>query len=471
MVKKSQTTGLPKTKRKADAPENAPKGKSPDYRSRAEREAEIQRRIVMGAIIVTTIIVALIAFAFIIDRVIIPSQAVASANGQNITVDEFQRRVRIERALINEQLNRIINLFVDFNQAQDVINNQINQILQTEPYSTWYSETTLPDQLGLRVLNDIINDRLIRAKAAEFGISVTAEDIDHEVREYIGSLLGYDPASLERIRAAGDPEATPEATATAEPTATNTPTPFVSPTPSPTPTITPTPEVTPTETNTPLPTVPPAATLTNAELKSEFDTVTERFYATIQRDAGVGRDDIRAFFESVAFRRKLRDQLTPEITLMSPFADSRHILVDTQEQALDVLDALNNGESFAELARVVSKDGDPQTGSGSAGRGGELGWTPVWQFVTPFREALLSAAIGEFVGPVQSEFGYHIIQVRGREDREITESQRDSFKERAFQEWLETYRDSEEAQFETYSTWTDYVPTEPIFQLIPEPET
>ncbi|MCA9912943.1 MAG: hypothetical protein KC496_06325, partial [Anaerolineae bacterium] len=66
---------------------------------------------------------------------------------------------------------------------------------------------------------------------------------------------------------------------------------------------------------------------------------------------------------------------------------------------------------------------------------------------------------GAFVGPVQTDFGYHIIQVRGREDREVTQSQLDSAKNNEFSQWLTDQRDAEQDNIQIYDIWTQYVPT------------
>lgn len=82
----------------------------------------------------------------------------------------------------------------------------------------------------------------------------------------------------------------------------------------------------------------------------------------------------------------------------------RHILVDTEPEALDIQTRLAAGEDFGELAIELS--------TGPSGEvGGELGCGPSSQWVPPFAEAVDAAEIGEFVGPVQTDFGWHIIVV------------------------------------------------------------
>lgn len=86
--------------------------------------------------------------------------------------------------------------------------------------------------------------------------------------------------------------------------------------------------------------------------------------------------------------------------------NAAHILVDTIEQAEKLKADLAAGADFAELAKANSTD----TGSGA--NGGDLGWFGLGMMVKPFEDAVVAAKIGEVAGPVQSEFGFHLILVK-----------------------------------------------------------
>jgi peptidyl-prolyl cis-trans isomerase C len=83
-----------------------------------------------------------------------------------------------------------------------------------------------------------------------------------------------------------------------------------------------------------------------------------------------------------------------------------HILVDTVEEADKLKAEIVAGADFAELAKAHSTD----TGSGAAG--GELGWFGLGMMVKPFEDAVVAAKVGEVTGPVQSDFGFHLILVK-----------------------------------------------------------
>jgi peptidyl-prolyl cis-trans isomerase D len=83
--------------------------------------------------------------------------------------------------------------------------------------------------------------------------------------------------------------------------------------------------------------------------------------------------------------------------------------VDTAKaKAEDVLKQLKGGGKFADLAKKYSDD------PGSKEKGGELGTIAKGQTVKPFEDAVFSAKVNDLVGPVQTEFGFHIIQVESK---------------------------------------------------------
>jgi len=84
---------------------------------------------------------------------------------------------------------------------------------------------------------------------------------------------------------------------------------------------------------------------------------------------------------------------------------ARHILVDKEDDAKAIVEKLKKGEKFEELAKA-SKD------PGSKDKGGELGWANKASYVPPFAEAMAKLAKGKFTeAPVQSNFGWHVIQL------------------------------------------------------------
>ncbi len=131
----------------------------------------------------------------------------------------------------------------------------------------------------------------------------------------------------------------------------------------------------------------------------------------------------------------------------------RHILIKTNELVDDVeaskrawalKERIMSGDDFATLARANSDD------KGSAIKGGSLDWVEAGALVKPFEEAMTKLKINEISDPVQTQFGWHIIQVLDRENRdnsaEFKKNQvRDAIRKRKIEEetelWLRKLRD------------------------------
>lgn len=125
----------------------------------------------------------------------------------------------------------------------------------------------------------------------------------------------------------------------------------------------------------------------------------------------------------------------------------RHILVKPTEvlsesaaEALSVqlMERIRNGEEFGALARQYSDD------VGSAAEGGELGWTNPGQMVPEFEATMAAAKEGEVTAPFRSEFGWHILEVTGRRDKDFSgEIQRNQvanyIREQKYQEELDAW--------------------------------
>ncbi len=102
---------------------------------------------------------------------------------------------------------------------------------------------------------------------------------------------------------------------------------------------------------------------------------------------------------------------------------ARHILIKVTEitseseakhKITQVHQRLKSGEDFAALAKLYSQDG-------SAQKGGDLGWLYPGDTVQPFEQAMNALKIGEISGPVQSPFGFHIIQVLERRTTDVSQ--------------------------------------------------
>lgn len=437
MTKKGQTSGLPKGH---PAPVTKAAAKQPrlikEFHTKAERDATVQRWLLLGTGIVIAVAVGLILIAVLASSAI-PGQTAATVNGDVVTVGELQTEVRLERALRNLQLNQAVAQY----RAFGITDDQIIQFLQSQPpYSTWISESSVPDQLGNTVLNQIIDNRLIASEAAARGISADSAAVEKRIEEY----FGFDPAA-----------ALTTATPTSTPTA--SPTPLVSPTPTLTPTATVTPEFTAAPSVTPVASSTPTSTPNATEAAQQYTTLRTDYFAALRSQSGVGDAEITALFQREALASALRDSVTADLPREAPFVNARVIEVDTETKANDIVAALANGESFAELARANSSHA-------SSANGGELDWLPLTEFATQFstaaETALADAAPGAVVGPVLTDAStYVVFQVRGAERRTMTDDEYDQARNVAFETFLDGVREA--AVIQRTDAWIGNVPLDP----------
>ena len=84
--------------------------------------------------------------------------------------------------------------------------------------------------------------------------------------------------------------------------------------------------------------------------------------------------------------------------------NAAHLLVETEEEALAAKARVDGGEAFADVARDVS------TGP-SGPNGGNLGWFGAGQMVTPFEDAVMNMDVGAVSDPVETQFGFHVINL------------------------------------------------------------
>ncbi len=88
-------------------------------------------------------------------------------------------------------------------------------------------------------------------------------------------------------------------------------------------------------------------------------------------------------------------------------ATARHILVETQEKCEDIKKQIEAGADFADMAKEHS-----QCPSGQ--QGGDLGQFSPGQMVQEFDQVVFSADLDKIHGPIQTQFGYHLIDITSR---------------------------------------------------------
>jgi hypothetical protein len=245
---------------------------------------------------------------------------------------------------------------------------------------------------------------------------------------------------------------TPLPTATLAATATTTPDASATVEASPTPTIVPTQEPITEASATPAPTATP---YTLEGFQTEFKSAQERI-----AKLGFNEDVYRKLFEIQLLQDKLKEQIVADVPATTEQVWARHILVADEATALSIIERLKNGEDFAELAKTLSTD----TGSGV--NGGDLGWFGPGAMVPEFETAAFALKNpGDYTTtPVQSQFGYHIIQLLAKQNRPLSADAYNTAKDKAFTDWLAAARDT--YGVETFDIWKEHIPTNPSFITI-----
>jgi parvulin-like peptidyl-prolyl isomerase len=413
-----------------EKPREKPRRVSKKHLARQEREARQTRIIIYGSIALLVIVAILVGVALVDIFIITPNKPVATVNGEKISSEDFQTRVKLDRTqLVSQYINT-----ADFMQS-----------FQDESTASYFQSTLqqiyfqlTPSIHGQSVLDTMIEDALIQQEADRLGITVS----DSEVDDYIAEIFGYFP------------EGTPTTAPTSEPVPTSTRSPLqltlVPLTPTAVVTETVEVEATPTEEVAAEPTeAPPTPTpYTEEAFQENYNQVISQNQAV-----GISEADFRKILRADILRTKIRDEITKDLPHEEEQVWARHILVATEEEAQAVLTRLESGEDFATLAMELSTD----TASGA--NGGDLGWFGRGQMVAPFETAVFALDIGEISEPVQSDFGWHIIQKLGQETRPVDDATYEQMQQTTFTEWLDTQRAN--AEIESDDTWLDVYPETP----------
>lgn len=125
-----------------------------------------------------------------------------------------------------------------------------------------------------------------------------------------------------------------------------------------------------------------------------------------ERRAITATEKLDAVIATAADEAKIKAAYDAEYANAEPTKEwnASHILVETEDEAAGLIEELNNGADFAELAREKS------TGP-SGPNGGELGWFTAGMMVKPFEDAVMGMEDGAIAGPVQTQFGWHVIKL------------------------------------------------------------
>ncbi len=423
----------------------APKPTRKQERLNAHDELQ-RKRIILAAAIFGGIILLILIIGLIDAFLITPNKVIASVGEDEITVAEFQTKARYYRWQLLQQyaqINQIVSFFGDYDGNQYTQLQQIGSILSS------------PELLGAEVMDTMIEDILIQRKADELGITIPESEIEEAVQEGFSFFPNGTPTPAQVSTTA------PLPTLNAQQLLMVTATPTSEPTIAPEPTEEVIEEAEETEAEGDLPEATPAPTATPYTVEIYEENYAE--YLGKIKTANISEDDFRMIQEENLLREAVFEAITAEVGDTEEQVWARHILVADETAVLSIKGQLestaNDALPFEQLALTMSID------EGSAAQGGDLGWFGRGVMVPEFEEAAFALEVGEISEPVETDFGYHIIQVIAHEDVPISAERQAQLKQDLFSEWLTSERTANENTIKINEVLLNrYSPTEPSFQ-------
>ena len=132
------------------------------------------------------------------------------------------------------------------------------------------------------------------------------------------------------------------------------------------------------------------------------DILAQMAMREVLKDVTVSEEEMKEYYEANKENYKKAETI-----------NAKHILVDSEEKCADILATITSGEKvFEEAAQAFSSCPSGQ-------RGGDLGEFGKGQMVKEFEEAAFAAEIGQVVGPVKTQFGYHLIKVEKKNEASV----------------------------------------------------
>jgi len=416
----------------------------------ARREAKQTRQILVAIGVVIVLLVIVLVAGVTNEFLIKPGLPVANVNDAEITMDEWRRRVRLQRA----------QLILGVEDLAEAVEQDVGQVQQFAGQQLLLL-TQESERLGQSVLDQLIDEVLIRQEAEARGIFVSEADIQKEIEESFGFFGGALP--------------------TEQPTATETMPPTPSLTPIPTaviteivPTNTPFPTFTPGPTNTPFPTSTPVS-------REAFDEILKETSDRLE-DLGIPEESLKEIVEAQLYQDLLLKELVIEQELPTEdlHASFFYLQFNSQEEADDALNEIvsNSYEAFWNKIRSEPPDSDNESPIIAS----EILWRTQENvnailddivgetvFNTPINEASLVIVVPGITD--EEEDTYYIILVTGREIRSLSQSAIQNAEQELLSSWLQSKR---VAGVESFNRWLANIPGQPAIDsrfLVPPTPT
>lgn len=412
--------------------------------ARLERERRQRRYILLGSIAVIILVIATIGYGVLDQQVLQPLRAVAVVNGDKVSLKDWQAQTRYGRYTLVRSATQTYQFAQMFGGSDPASMSQFAQQLQQIQYQM------TPTTVGQQVLDSMIDDKLIRQEAKRRGITVSTDELNKAFEAAFGFYPNgtptpsptFEPIPTQTLSPLQmtlvPPTATPTLTPTITATLTVTGTAAISVTGTPKATFTPAaPTFTPTATGPLTPTLTPTPEPTATPYTQQgYEKLKTTTFDSFKKDYNVTEADLRYVIESQLYRQKVMDAVLKEesISRTQEQVWARHILFATTDEAKanDALAKLKaDPTQFCPLAKQDSID------TSNKDNCGDLGWFGKGTMDPTFEQAAWSLKVGEIVSQtVKTQFGFHIIQGMGHEDRPLSDSAYQQLRTTKFQDWL-----------------------------------
>jgi len=421
---------------------------SKKHRARIERE-QIQRRyIIIASLAIIVTVVALISIGFITEGILKPRQPIAQINDKAITTKEFASWIRFKRyLLVTEYLNT-------YQFVQNL--GDPNSFSYFESYLLQLQSELEPGILGLSAIDELVENTLVKEEAEKLGIKVSREDVEARIDQMV---FQYYPDGTPTPGPTALIPATPTLSALQMTLVPPTPTVVITETQNTEPTATPT-EVAAEEPANPEPTtiLPTPTVYTEKAYKDNY----KNFMNYIKSYAKANEDDVFNYYENQILRERVSEAVVTDISAEEEKIWARHILFQDEatgeQSALDFLARIDAGEDFATVAEeLAAPPEDPNAVINITYE--DLGWFGEGMMVEPFETAARDLEVGEISVPVKTSFGWHVIQLLGRDIQPRDQANIDRLRQEEFKNWLTAKR--AEAKIDITPDWISAVPLEP----------
>lgn len=439
--------------------------------SRKARDDKRTHRLYITLAVVGFAIIAMISVGALNEYYLKPRKVLASVEGEDITRRDYWKYR--EHTLINQTLQyQQFAQFVEGQQQQQYLS--LAQQAQAQLEDVWNS-TSVDDT----TLSQMVDDKVYVQSLETLGLSIS----DGEVSSYVDQQFSDPAAPIESptptqtlipqradwatqtavagealagslIAVNGSPAASP---VVGESFADGSPEPIEASSEPGSPAAFGSPEApgSPESPGSPAPS--PTVGPEGARATSEANQ--QNYADDVLGDAHMSMPDYERLIAGPALaREKVNAYFQAQTGQSGEQVHASHILVGTRELADQLHSQLQTDPgSFAALASEASID------EGTAINGGDLGWFPLGVMVGPFEEVAFSLEPGSISEPIQTEFGWHIIQVNGHEaDRALTDAQITQSSQALADRWL-----AEQRAALDISSSADPTPTPSISQFVP----